>query len=174
MITKNWKYDGVTKPRFAIKPTKHQQSVWDYPRPPALVADDREILVAFKGQILAKSNTAIKVLETAGAPTFYLPPHDVCVDLLEEVTGNSFCEWKGLASYYRIRGESSHQACCWVYREPNNTFHAIRGFYSFYPAAVDCYIDEQSVNPQPGGFYGGWVTDEIVGPIKGEPGSEWW
>ena len=35
-------------------------------------------------------------------------------------------------------------------------------------------LDGEVVRPQPGGFYGGWVTDEVVGPFKGGPGSWGW
>jgi hypothetical protein len=42
------------------------------------------------------------------------------------------------------------------------------------PAAAECRVDGELVRPQDGGFYGGWITDDVVGPFKGGPGTLGW
>ena len=52
---------------------------------------------------------------------------------------------------------------------------AIRDHIAFYPAPMDgCFVGDERVTPQPGGFYGGWVTADLAGPFKGEPGTMGW
>ena len=173
-----WKYNGRERPHFALPTQAGQESVWDYPRPPVLMRDKRRVRVYFGDTLLAESSSCMRVLETAGAPTFYIPPQDVDGAILRNVDHRSICEWKGIATYCSVveqRGETFQlRPCGWQYTDPSAAFAAIKGFYSFYPSILDCFVDEEKVQPQPGGFYGGWVTGEIVGPIKGEPGTEWW
>ena len=170
---KMWNYTGDVRPDFA-EPTKQgQESVWDYPRPPIMQEDKRTITIFSSQGLIAKSNACIRVLETAGAPTFYVPPQDVQEQLLVDVAGQSFCEWKGIATYCALTKAPSHP-CGWQYREPNKAFATLQFYYGFYPSILECYVDDELVQAQPGGFYGGWVTSEIVGPIKGEPGSDSW
>jgi hypothetical protein len=45
---------------------------------------------------------------------------------------------------------------------------------AFYAHHLDCMIDGAKVVPQSGGFYGGWITPDLSGPFKGEPGSSGW
>jgi uncharacterized protein (DUF427 family) len=117
----------------------------------------------------------VRVLETASPPTFYLPPEDVRVDLLQEASGSSLCEWKGRARYWSIvAGDGQLDSAAWSYEEPFDGFTEIAGYFSFYPAVLECYVDSVRVEPQPGGLYGGWITPEVVGPFKGEPGTESW
>lgn len=170
-----WKYNGEQRPDFADKPKKGEESVWDYPRPPIVVDDDRLVVVKWMGQLIAQTIKAKRVLETASPPTFYISPNDVDEQSLRESSATSFCEWKGSATYYDIDidGRTLERAA-WSYNDPNPRFREIRGYYSFYPAKVDCFVDKQRVQPQPGSFYGGWMTPEIVGPVKGEPGSGGW
>lgn len=130
----------------------------------------------FAGDLhLAASRRAIRVLETASPPTFYLPRADVRMELLERVPGESVCEWKGRAEYYGVaaRGRPTRPAA-WSYPDPFPEFESIAGHIAFYPALVDCRVNGERVRPQPGGFYGGWVTSELVGPFKGEPGTSAW
>ena len=174
-----WKYTGKERPPFAEQPADGQESVWDYPRPPVLQADQRRVMVYFDELLIADSTSTIRVLETAGAPTYYIPADDIVGhEYLAPIDRRSICEWKGIATYCTfIDGEQSQNrlpACGWQYTNPSNAFAAIKDHYSFYPALLDCFIDDEKVTPQPGGFYGGWVTSQIVGPIKGEPGSEAW
>lgn len=153
-----------------------QESVWEYPRPPALVATDELVVVRFAGAVIAETTGAFRVLETSHPPSYYLPPGDLADDVVRTVTGPaSFCEWKGVASYGDIvvGGASAPQATWW-YESPSPTFAAIAGYRSFYPHLVECFVDGEQVRPQAGGFYGGWITDRVVGPFKGEPGTRGW
>ena len=167
-----WQFSGKRRPDFAEEPGPGQESVWDYPRPPALERSSREVLVLSGAVELARSSRCYRVLETASPPTWYIPPEDVKLAALVSVAGSSFCEWKGSASYWGLA--TSGEMVGWSYPEPSESFAAIRGAFSFYPGRVECYVDGARVRPQPGGFYGGWVTDEIVGPMKGEPGTGHW
>ncbi len=168
-----WTNTGQTRPSFAVEPEPGQESVWDYPRPPAVVADDRRVVVGDPGDPLASTSSALRVLETAGAPTFYLPPGDVRRDRLVEVPGTSLCEWKGRARYWALVDDPG-EVIGWDYPEPFDDYRQLAGYLSFYPGRIHCTVAGEVVRPQPGGFYGGWVTDEIVGPIKGEPGTGGW
>ncbi len=169
-----WKNRGDARPPFAIEPGPGQESVWDYPRPPRLELDPRLVRVLYRGTVIAETRRAYRVLETASPPTFYLPPEDVKVPLVA-ATGSSMCEWKGAASYWSVQlPDAQLQNVAWSYADPFPEFGAIRDYVSFYPARVECYVDDHRVKPQPGGFYGGWVTPEVVGPFKGEPGTGGW
>jgi hypothetical protein len=65
-------------------------------------------------------------------------------------------------------------SAAWSYEHPFDDFARIAGHVSFYPGRVDCFVDGERVRPQAGGFYGGRVTREIVGPFKGAPGTGGW
>jgi len=167
-----WKNTGKGRPEFANEPGPGQESVWDYPRPPSLVPDPRLIEVRAGGRLLISTRQAYRVLETASPPTFYLPPEKLEPDVLVSTSGRSYCEWKGEAVYWALEG--SAEAVAWSYPEPTPAFLPIRGYLAFYPGRVECYVAGERVRGQPGGFYGGWITDEIVGPVKGEPGTGHW
>lgn len=170
-----WRYFGQERPPFAREPGPGEESVWDYPRPPRLAPDAREVVVRAGLEVVARSTRAIRVLETASPPTFYLPPADVRRELLVERSGASACEWKGRARYWTVQtAEAVLEDAAWSYPEPLPAFAEIRDFVSFYPARLECTVDGEVVRAQPGGFYGGWVTSEIVGPVKGEPGTGSW
>jgi len=170
-----WRYDGTERPRFAASPGPGQESVWDYPRPPRVVKDNREVLVCADGVEIARSSRCIKVQETASPPTFYIPPEQINMDCILPASGTSLCEWKGAASYMDVvTPVRRYVKVGWSYLDPFPEFEAIRDFLSFYPARLECFIDGERVRAQPGEFYGGWVTDDIVGPFKGQPGSGGW
>ncbi len=153
-----------------------QESVWDYPRPPRVEPDARHIVVRFAGEIVAETHRAHRVLETSHPPVFYIPPEDVRIELLEPTMAQTWCEFKGDAHYYDVRvGDSVASSAAWCYPEPRPGFESIQHAIAFYPSRVDeCTVDGEVVTPQPGDFYGGWVTSEIVGPFKGEPGTGDW
>ena len=152
------------------------ESVWSYPRPPSLGPEKRQVVVTLDGDTVASSERALRVCETAGAPTVYLPADDITPGVLRPAAGRgSFCEWKGAASYFDlVVGDRAVEHAVWTYPQPSPGFEALAGYFSFYPGLVECRLDGELVRPQPGGFYGGWITDEITGPVKGEPGSEGW
>lgn len=171
-----WRFRGADRPSFALEPGPGQESVWDYPRPPRIETEARPVRVLVNGLTVAKSTAAIRVLETASPPVVYIPRGDVAMDYLIDEGPGSICEWKGGATYWSVRTPSGGvlRSAGWSYESPFPDFEPIRGFISFYPAALECYVGDHRVGPQPGGFYGGWVTPEIVGPFKGEPGTGGW
>jgi uncharacterized protein (DUF427 family) len=170
-----WEYTGRKRPPFAEMPGPSQESVWDYPRPPKLVADKRRVAVRVGERIIAHSIETFRVLETAGPPTFYIPWRDVRVESLRVLPGRSVCEWKGTAQYWGLATSApSREAVGWSYRAAKTPYEPIAGYFSFYPGRVECFVENERVRAQPGYFYGGWVTDEIAGPWKGEPGTETW
>lgn len=169
-----WTWRGQARPAFAVPPGPGQESVWDYPRPPVLVPDPRRVEVhAPDGRLLVATTRAQRLLETASPPTFYLPPDELAMDLLVRVAGRSLCEWKGEAGYWALKADSSTPVA-WSYEAPRPAFAAIRGWIAFYPDRVACTVAGELVRPQPGRFYGGWITSELVGPFKGDPGSGGW
>ena len=169
-----WQYQGQNRPNFAVEPGPDQESVWDYPRPPMLVPDRRLVEVFLADDRIASSNGAYRVLETAHPPSFYIPPRDVTWELLTSASGHSICEWKGAAQYWALKHNPQSGVVGWSYPDPTSAFKQIREYISFYPAVLTCYIAGERVRSQPGKFYGGWITKEIVGPFKGEPGTEHW
>ena len=170
-----WQYNGTTRPDFAEVPSKDQESVWDYPRPPSLRRLDLKIEVKYDGAVLANSREALCVSETASPPVFYISFANVVFDLLCKAPGSSFCEWKGKASYWGIKSNLNRSdSVAWSYEEPLQSYEKLKDHLAFYPGKVDCYLDGEKVAPQPGGFYGGWMTTKICGPVKGGPGTEWW
>ena len=168
-----WKNTGSSRPDFAIEPRTGQESVWDYPRPPSLRADSRRVEVRAEGLLLASTAESYRLCETASPPTFYLPPAAVNWDLLVPAAGASICEWKGQAQYWALASEPD-VAVAWTYARPRSRYAKLAGYVAFYPALVDCFVDGERVEPQPGRFYGGWITSDVVGPFKGEPGTGHW
>jgi uncharacterized protein (DUF427 family) len=159
-----------------IAPGPGQESVWDYPRPPRLEPTAKHIRIVFNGVEIASTRRAYRVLETSHPPGYYLPPDDIQMQYLSRTARSSFCEWKGGAAYYTLTvGGRSVKDVAWFYPQPTPTFAPIANYVAFYAGPMDaCYVDDELVTPQPGEFYGGWITGEIVGPFKGGPGSWGW
>ncbi|HSP19232.1 MAG TPA: DUF427 domain-containing protein [Myxococcaceae bacterium] len=157
-------------------PGPGRESVWDYPRPPRLEPVPDRIRVIVGGTVLADTTRAFRVLETSHPPTYYLPPADVRMDLLRPASASSVCEWKGEASYWSLETpERRIPELAWSYERPTAPFAAIRGHLAFYAAKVEeAWVGDELAAPQAGGFYGGWMTSRIAGPVKGEPGSWGW
>ena len=168
-----WQYNGKKRPDFAVKPKAGEESVWDYPRPPRIEDDGREVIVRSpEGELVAKSSFAKRLCETASPPQFYLPLSDVVSSLLMLTPGDSFCEWKGRARYWSLA--SGGQAVGWDYPDVNRSYAALKDHIAFYPGLMVCTVAGEAVTPQAGGFYGGWITRELVGPFKGDPGTGHW
>lgn len=159
-----------------IEPGPNQESVWDYPRPPALEPVNKRIRVVFNGKEIADSANSKRVLETSHPPVYYIPPGDVRMEFLERQSGSSYCEWKGQAHYYGVSvGDKSTDKSAWAYADPNQRFADIKDHLAFYPHKMEaCYVDEEKVRAQEGSFYGGWITGDIVGPFKGGAGTIGW
>lgn len=165
-------------------PGPGQESVWDYPRPPRIEASSRLVEIQFGGLALASSRRCLRVLETSHPPVYYVPLADIRMQLLEESDRRTWCEWKGLASYFHVvapaepstavAGRRADNAA-WYYPDPTVPYKDLRGHVAFYPHAMDaCWVDGEQVQAQPGDFYGGWITADVVGPFKGTPGTSHW
>ncbi len=164
-------------PTSPIPPGPGQESVWEYPRPPSVVPSERHVRIEHAGVLIAESRRALRVLETAGAPVWYLPPTDVAMQHLQHRPDlQTMCEWKGRASYFDLAtGDMVISRVAWTYVDPLPGYELLTGHIAFYAGRIGtASVDGERVRPQPGGFYGGWVTDDIVGPFKGEPGTEGW
>jgi len=153
-----------------------QESVWDYPRPPRLEESNKHIQVIFNGVVIADTHRAIRILETSHPPVYYIPQEDVHLEYCIPTSRHTFCEWKGQASYYTIQvGEKRAPNAAWYYPHPTHPYEALANYVAFYPGKMDaCYVDGEQVQAQPGDFYGGWITHEIVGPFKGGAGTMGW
>jgi uncharacterized protein (DUF427 family) len=146
------------------------ESVWDYPRPPRLEPTAKRLRVVLGGAVIADTTRAHRVLETSHPPVYYIPPEDIAPGALEPVERTTFCEWKGNASYFDVVGGDGERVArgAWTYRNPSAGFEPIRDAVAFYPGEMDeCTVDGEVVEPQAGGFYGGWITKDIVGPFNG-------
>ena len=164
-------------PARRVVPGPGQESVWDYPRPPRVEAVPERLRVIVDGELVAETTRGFRVLETAGAPVYYIPPADVRMDRLEPSPHTSVCEWKGAAAYWVYVGPGGRRIdnVAWSYPSPSAGYEAIRDHLAFYAGRVDeAWVGDERATPQPGRFYGGWVTSRIVGPIKGGPGSFGW
>ena len=163
------------KPR-PIAPQLGQESVWDYPRPPRLEPVVERIRVVFGGVTIVETDAAIRVLETSHPPNYYLPPDAFGSGVLVPAPGSSVCEWKGRARYFDIVAGGKRAASAgWSCPDPTQPFRSIRGFVALYAGPMDaCFLGYEQVVPQPGGFYGGWITSGIVGPFKGGAGTMGW
>lgn len=152
------------------------EDVWSYPRPPALQPVPQRVRIMFGGQTIALTDAAWRVLETSHPPVYYLPPSAFLDGVLEPAQGTSFCEWKGLARYWSVRsGSQFAERAGWSYPEPDPAYAALRDHVAVYAGAMQaCFVGDEQATPQPGGFYGGWVTRNLKGPFKGGPGSMGW
>jgi uncharacterized protein (DUF427 family) len=162
--------------RQRIESGPGRESVWDYPRSPRLEESERRVKVVFGGMTLAYTTRAKRVLETSHPPVYYIPPEDIRMEHLRPSEGASVCEWKGRARYYDVvTDERSEPRAAWYYPDPVAAYRDLREHVAFYPSKMDaCWIDGEKVEAQPGDFYGGWITPEIVGPFKGGPGTWGW
>ena len=148
-----------------------RESVWDYPRPPRVEPSSEHVVLRLGGRVLADSRRALRVLETSHPPTYYIPVADIDMSRLSRGAGTSWCEFKGAAAYWDADGDP---AIGWSYPEPARGFELLRDHIAFYPARVEATVDGEPVLPQPGGFYGGWITSRVSGPFKGAPGTSGW
>ncbi|WP_412067914.1 DUF427 domain-containing protein [Rubrivirga sp. IMCC43871] len=163
-------------PVAPIRPGVGQRSVWDFPRPPALEPVGVTVRIAFGGLEIARTEHALQVLETSHPPSVYLPPDAFIPGVLQPHPGSSACEWKGRAVYFDVvAGGRRAEKVAWAYPDPTPAFRALKDHVAVYAGPMDaCWIGGERVTPQPGGFYGGWVTSAVVGPFKGEPGTWGW
>ncbi|MCB0447984.1 MAG: DUF427 domain-containing protein [Gelidibacter sp.] len=168
-----WEYRGNVRPPFAIEPKPGQLSVWDFPRPPA-VKPVKNIVSVYDGKsLITETKNALMVLETGNPPTYYIPPKDVNIELLTQMEKTSWCEWKGKARYWALK-ENPDQAIAWDYPVPFPEYKLLANYLSFYPHNFQCFVGDEQITPQDSKIYAGWITKDLVGPFKGQPGSENW
>ncbi|GAB3775227.1 uncharacterized protein (DUF427 family) [Nocardioides ginsengisegetis] len=150
--------------------------MWVYPRPPRLETTTALLEVWLGGVVVASTRDGWRVLETSHPPTYYLPHEAFAPGVLRAAEGSSYCEWKGRAAYYDLlSGGVVAPRAAWTYPQPTPGFEPIVHALAVMPALVErCAVDGETVVPQAGGFYGGWVTSRVAGPFKGEPGSMGW
>jgi uncharacterized protein (DUF427 family) len=169
-----WSNRGSKRPSFAIEPKEGQRSVWDFPRPPVIEKVAEKVLVKYLGKIIVETKNALAVLETASPPTYYIPREDINLELLAQIPGkSSFCEWKGQATYWGLK-EINNQPIAWSYTNPLGEFAELKDYLAFYPQHLECFVGESPVKAQPGEFYAGWITPDLVGPFKGDSGTGHW
>jgi uncharacterized protein (DUF427 family) len=132
--------------------------------------------VVFNDTSIAETNRAVRVLETSHPPVYYIPPEDVQQQLLSRSDHESYCEFKGVATYYTLKvGTKVATNAAWSYHNPTGGYEFIKDHIAFYPGHVDaCYVDGELVHAQEGDFYGGWITSDIEGPFKGRFGTAGW
>ncbi len=157
-------------------PRPGQESVWNFPRPAIAERVSSHLKIVHRGVIIAETREAVRTLETSHPPSYYFPRKDVAMALLSPSTNRSFCEWKGDASYFDVvAGSETLSAVAWSYPHPTTSFLMLNNHIAFYAAPFDgCFVDGEKAVPQPGPFYGGWVTSKFAGPFKGVPGSRFW
>lgn len=170
--------NGYDIPRGAdrVRPGPGQESVWDYPRPPIVERTSRRIEIVFGGETIVDTTRALRVLETSHPPVYYVPFEDVAEGALSASGRATYCEFKGEARYHdvRARGHSASEAA-WSYDDPAAGYEVLAGHVAFYPQLMDeCRVDGEVVRAQPGTYYGGWITPDVVGPFKGDPGTNSW
>ena len=152
-----------------------RENVQSYPRPPALEPVPQRIILRLGGVLVADTTRALRVVETHHAPSYYLPPADINATLRPAI-GTSLCEWKGAARYFDvIAGGKTATRAAWAYDKPTTRFAALAGYVAFYAGLMEeVWVGDLRVIPQPGSFYGGWVTPNLDGQIKGAPGTQHW
>lgn len=165
----------MRRPR-PITPAPGQESVWDYPRPPRVEPVTERVTIRLGGELIADTHRAMRVLETSHPPVYYVPIADFAPGALTDAPGFSFCEFKGAARYLDVRGGGVvREGAAWNYPDPSRGFEALADRVAVYAGPMDeCTVGGEVVVPQPGGFYGGWITSSVVGPFKGLPGSMGW
>lgn len=153
-----------------------QESVWSYPRPAVAEPSAARITIEHRGVIVADTCASVRTLETSHPPSWYIPPADIAAGMLRRAGGGSFCEWKGAAVYWDVViGDIVLPRVGWSYPNPSPSFAILRDHVAFYAAPFDrCTVDGETVTPQLGDFYGGWITSAVAGPFKGVPGSRSW
>ncbi len=153
-----------------------QESVWSYPRPAVAEPSQRRLKIVHRGIIIADTQKGIRTLETSHPPGYYFPPDSIAPFVLQPSHRRSFCEWKGEAIYFDVLVHSEVlREAAWSYPHPNPAFRSLRDHVAFYAGPFDgCFVDDERATPQPGHFYGGWITSDVAGPFKGTPGSGFW
>ncbi|KLE34635.1 hypothetical protein AAW00_10670 [Aurantiacibacter luteus] len=162
--------------RWRDLPGPGQISVWDFPRPAIARAGSDSVVIEHGGIVIARTRSPVLTFETSHPPSYYIPPGDIMPGVLRRAEGSSFCEWKGAAVYWDVITQDGVQSrVAWSYPNPSPPFAMLRDHVAFFAGSFDrCSVNGETVVPQPGQFYGGWITSRYSGPFKGIPGSTGW
>ncbi len=158
-------------------PVRHgQESVWSFPRPAVAEPTSAHVVIEHRGTRIADTRRAVRVIETSHPPSYYIPPGDIAPGVMRPAAATSLCEWKGRADYWdAVLGDEILSRDGWSYPDPTPAFANLKDHVAFYAGPFDrCSVDGETVTPQPGRFYGGWITSGVAGPFKGIPGSDGW
>lgn len=160
-------------------PGANQESVWDYPRPPEVRSAEARIRAYWGKVLVMETDRALRIVETAGAPVYYAPPDAWQPGVFIPNEQYSICEWKGVATQYDLVIGAEVISCgAFSYDNPLTDlgmgYEQLAGWIAPHPAKLTCFLGDEIVTPQPGGFYAGWITSRVVGPFKGSPGTEHW
>lgn len=177
-----WRPRTAPRGESAVVPGPGQESVWDYPRPPAVERSDEHVVVRLGTTVVADTRRALRVLETSHPPTYYLPVEDVAEGALVPAGGlPTWCEHKGRAVYLDVLGRDADgspvvaRRAAWRYPRPRAGYEQLAVHVAVYPGRMTrCTVDGDVVDAQAGDYYGGWRTSRVVGPFKGTPGTRWW
>lgn len=172
----NWRNTKLERPTNIIVPGPSQESVWDYPERPTIERVTTRLQVWFAGVSIADTVQGLRVLQIASPPVYYFSPEDVATAFLSPMLHTTQCEWKGIATYWNIsvRGRCQ-EALGWSYADPEAGYERLKGYFGFYARIADtCHVGLEKAQPQPGDYYGGWITSNIVGPFKGALGTQLW
>jgi uncharacterized protein (DUF427 family) len=165
------------------------ESVWDFPRPPRIELVEWRIRVIHGGTTVVDAPRAWRVLETSQPPAYYVAPDFVDGSRLSPSDLRTTCEWKGVAEYAHVITPPASAVApdaapdtapplfnaAWSYPSPTEPFADIAGHWAFYAQKLDaCFVDDEAVVSNDGGFYGGWITNNVTGPFKGSPGTMHW
>lgn len=151
--------------------------MWNYPRPPRVEHVPSRAVVRLGDSVIVDTTDVVRVLETSHPPVYYLPIPAFAPGSLVPTTGGSYCEFKGGARYFDVVGGGGSVAsrAAWNYPQPSRGFEVLSDRVALYAGPMDeVTLDGEVVMPQPGGFYGGWITSRVAGPFKGVPGSMGW
>jgi len=151
-----------------------KEIVSNYPRPPKIEMINGAVSVIVGNETIAEDSRYIRICETFHPPTIYLHQSAFTSGTLHQTSGTaSYCEWKGVANYWSLSktdGSDRRVRAAWSYSTPTEHYAMLADWISLYPQRVDaCFLEGEAVKPQPGTFYGGWITSWTIGPFKGDP-----
>lgn len=147
--------------------------VWDYPVQTEVVPFNKRVRAVWKGEVLAESRKAFKCCDLGNAPVYFLPPQDVAMEWMRPTEQRTHLEWMGVASYWQINVKRNLlESACISLTQASAQYGKLNNYFAFHAGLLDCEVDGHKVYPQKSRKHIGWITPELVGPFKGEPGVD--